>query len=55
MCLPGGCSPRQPLWCPQIVGTYARLLKFERKVREQEGLEARLAVLEEGAEKRWGA
>jgi hypothetical protein len=44
----------------QILGTRARLIELERKIRDQEVLEARIQQLEEmqeqkGGSKRWGA
>jgi hypothetical protein len=43
----------------QILNTRARLIELERKIREQEELEERLAALEQSQEhrggKRWGA
>ena len=53
--LAGRVDPKSAAVTTQIVGSYARLLEFERKVREQEEFEARLVTLEEGAKKRWGA
>ena len=52
--LAGEVEPKKAAVLTQIVGAYARLLEFERKVREQEEFEARLVALEEGARKRWG-
>jgi hypothetical protein len=53
--LAGEVEPKKAAVATQIVGAYARLLEFERKVREQEELEARLVALEEGVGKRWYA
>ncbi len=53
--LAGRVQPKAAAVATQIVGAYTRLMELERKVREQEGFEARLAALEEGVEKRWGA
>ena len=47
-------EPKAAAVLTQIVGAHARLLEFERKVREQEDFEARLVALEEGVRKRWG-
>jgi hypothetical protein len=53
--LAGRVEPKAAAVATKIVGAYARLLEFERKVREQEELEARLVALEEGVGKRWYA
>ena len=47
-------EPKAAAVVTQIVGAYARLLEFERKVREHEEFEARLTALEESARRRWG-
>ena len=52
--LAGKVEPKAAAVVTQIIGACARLMEFERKVREQEEFEARLAALEEGVEKRWG-
>ena len=52
--LAGRIEPKTAAVLTQIVGAHARLLEFERKVREQEDFEARLVALEEGVRKRWG-
>ncbi len=52
--LDGRVEPKRAAVVTQIYGAYARLLEFERKVREQEEFEARLVALEEGVRKRWG-
>jgi len=52
--LAGRVEPKAAAVATQIIGAYARLLEFERKVKEQEEFENRLAALEEGVEKRWG-
>lgn len=52
--LAGRIEPKAAAVLTQIVGAHARLLEFERKVREQEDFEARLVALEEGVRKRWG-
>jgi hypothetical protein len=52
--LAGRVEPKAAAVLTQIVGAYARLMEFERKVREQEEFEARLVALEEEARKRWG-
>ena len=53
--LAGRVQPKAAAVATQIVGTYARLLEFERKVREHEEFDARLEALEEGVRKRWQA
>ena len=53
--LAGRVDPKAAAVATQIVGAYARLLEFERKVREHEEFDARLVALEEGVRKRWGA
>ncbi len=53
--LAGRVEPKAAAVLAQIVGAHARLLEFERKVREQDEFDARLVALEEGARKRWGA
>jgi hypothetical protein len=53
--LAGRVEPKAAVVVTQMIGANARLLKFERKFREQEEFEARLVALEEGMRKRWGA
>ena len=53
--LAGQVEPKAAAVATQVIGAYARLLEFERKVREQDEFEGRLVALEEGARKRWGA
>ena len=53
--LAGRVKPKEAAVATQIVGAYARLLEFERKIKEQEEFETRLVALEEGVRKRWGA
>jgi hypothetical protein len=52
--LAGLVEPKAAAVVTQICGAYARLLEFERKVKEQEEFEARLVAVEEGVRRRWG-
>ena len=45
--LAGQVQPKAGAVVTQIVGAYSRLLELERKVRENEEFEARIAALEE--------
>ena len=53
--LAGRVEPKAAAVVTQIVGAYARLMEFQRKVKEHEEFEARLVALEEGVKRRWGA
>jgi hypothetical protein len=52
--LAGQVEPKAAAVATQIIGAYARLLEFERKVKEQEEFENRLAALEEGGGEKVG-